>query len=193
MKFRFALVIVLFASLLLFANTNVAQAQWSAINSGPNHPGYAVTTDAHGEQVPEGATVTAWAGTTDDSVDEVIFTWLDPDKNPEVTDDIMVGWFEAPSVPDDVPDEIWNWAHKPQNDGILVLYFNATNIADKEGSWTVKAQFHDSVSASGKFKATSLFAVDEVPLGTIVVLLIPFGFLGFYAIKRKRNLSIDTA
>ena len=38
-----------------------------------------------------------------------------------------------------------------------------------------------------KFRATSFFVVDELPLGTIVTLAIPFGFLSFVAIKKKAN------
>ena len=41
--------------------------------------------------------------------------------------------------------------------------------------------------ARTKFRATSFFVVDELPLGTIVTLAIPFGFLSFVAIKKKAN------
>lgn len=46
----------------------------------------------------------------------------------------------------------------------------------------------DTIETSDKY---GFFVVDEVPFGTIVILLIPFGFLGIYAIKRKRNIPID--
>jgi len=57
------------------------------------------------------------------------------------------------------------------------------------GDWTVKVTFYDATGPKGqeqtKFRATSFFVIDELPLGTIVTLLIPIGFLSFVAIKKK--------
>jgi hypothetical protein len=40
-----------------------------------------------------------------------------------------------------------------------------------------------------KFRATSFFVIDEVPLGTIVTLVLPLGFLSFVAIKKKAKTN----
>jgi len=201
MKFRFALLVVLFVSLILFANTNVAQAQWAAISSG-----YGVTTNVHGLIVSPTQPLTAWAGTTDHSVSTVQFQWIDPDGNSvaawhQNVDISSATWYTTSDVPPDadLPQEIIDWADA--NPGVKIRYAKSdTHIPEDEydgtiiGDWTVKVYFH---GAGGKIqckdeatvaiRATS-FVIDEVPFGTIVALLIPFGFLSIYAMKKKRSI-----
>jgi len=177
---------MLFASLLIFTNTNVAQAGWNSINSG-----YAVTTNYHGLDVPPYEDVTATAGTTDIGVYMVEFIWTDPDGN-EISRKVW-GPFST-TVPDDAPQEVKDW--DDENPGTTVYYAQDTyENVEIPGWWSVRAKFHGATlpnsQDSTRFKASSLFVVDEVPFGTIVILLIPFGFLGIYAIKRKHSIPID--
>ena len=189
MKLRFAVFVILFASLFIFSNTNVAQAGWNAINSG-----YAVTTNYHGLDAPLGEEIVATAGTTDHDVTQVEFIWLDPDEEEIHSETLGLSW--PPTPPASVPQEVIDWAQN--NPGVEVGYAQSTLESDSVaviGWFTVKAIFHGPTGPKGqdhdRFKATSFFYIDEVPFGTIVILLIPFGFLGFYAIKRKRNIAID--
>ena len=192
MKLRFAVATMLFATLLVFANTNIAQAQWPAISSG-----YAVTTNWHGEDVLIGESVTAFAGTTDSNVTQVEFRWLDPDGNPiwegDLTTVDVFGPYTTPEVPDGVPQKIIDWAN--DNPGVTIWYANDTRTPDVLGDWGVQAFFFDTTdpekSLRGKnsdiiaIRATSINVVPEVPFGTIVILLSMFGALGVFAIKRK--------
>ena len=95
----------------------------------------------------------------------------------------------TPNCPTDSPPEIIDWAlDNPNTD---VWYATDTHTPTQVGDWTVKVTFYDATGSKcqdqTKFKATSFFVVDEVPLGTIVTLAIPFGFLSFVAIKKKRT------
>ena len=65
---------------------------------------------------------------------------------------------------------------------------------DSRVEW-VKAAFIRSdlkVESQGKFRVTFFFAVDEVPFGTIILLITPFGFACVYAIKKKHSNHIKT-
>ena len=190
MKLRFAIFIILFVSVLIFSNTNVAQAGWNAINSG-----YAVTTNYHGLDVPLGEEVVATAGTTDHDVTQVEFKWLNPDEEEIHSETHELSWSSTP--PANVPQKVIDWAQN--NPGVEVGYAQSTlesDSVDVIGWFTVKAIFHGPTGPKGqdhdRFKATSFFYIDEVPFGPIVILLISFGFLGLYAIKRKRYVPIDT-
>jgi len=191
MKLRFAVATILFASLLIFANANIAQAQWPAISSG-----YAVTTNWHGEDIPIGALVTAWAGTTDGEVEKVEFRWLDPDGNPIWEDLVNVSDpYTTPNVPNGVPQEIIDWAN--DNHDVTIWYANYTRTPDILGDWGVQANFYDltnpAKSLRGRnsdiiaIRATSFHSIPEVPFGTIVILLSMFGALSIFAIKRKHS------
>ena len=193
MKPRFAVATILFAILLVFANTNIAQAQWPAISSG-----YAVTTDWHGEDVLIGESVTATAGTTDSNVTQVEFRWLDPGGNVEFGGGIFVdvfGPYTTPDVPPNVPQEVIDWA--VDHPGVDVWYANNIQTPEILGDWGVQALFH---AGSGNIKgqdstivairASSMNTVPEVPFGTIAMSLSMFVILGVFTIKRKRSLSI---
>lgn len=166
------LVLVVF----LLSVVNV-RAQWNALSSG-----YAITTNWHGEEVPIGENVTAWAGTKNPEVEEVKFQWKDPDENvvwdPEVT---ITGPYTTPNVPDGVPQEIKNWAK--DNPNIDIWYANNTQTPNIIGHWTVKAFF---IGEDGKTKcgvddtimirATSFEVIPELPVvgtaGAMVTMLL---------------------
>jgi len=197
MKLRYTATAILFASIIVLASSNVAQAQWDALSSG-----YAITTNWHGEEVPIGQSVTAWAGTTDSAVDEVEFRWLDPSGNMAVDPPPHVsvfGPYVTPAVPDGVPEEIVEWSIKYQ--GVEVWYaFNTQgpDVLDILGDWGVQANFYDIPNPGPKslrgrntdiiaIRATSFNVVPEVPFGTIVILLSMFGALGVFATRRRKN------
>jgi len=207
MKLRFTVVAMLFASLLVLASVNIAQAQWDALSSG-----YAVTTDKHGQIVIIGQSVTAWAGTNDTTVDEVEFRWLDPAGNLAIDPQFVgvFGPYKTPGVPPpedlppgvSVPEEIVEWAglrdgsgdpgHFPEVDIFYAINKQIPNII---GDWGVQAIFHDGDGAvhhiRGKnsdivaIRATSFNVVPEVPFGTIAILLSWFGILGVFALGKK--------
>lgn len=184
-KLKFTAPVSLLAILLIFSTANIAQAQWSAINSG-----YAVTTNYHGIEAPVGETVIATAGTTDNSVTKITFSWLNPYDNEVSYHEVLKADFdlhETPYYPTDSPQEVKDWAEKyPYTE---VWYAQDTHTHDQVGDWTVKVTFYGATGPKGqeqtKFKATSFFVIDEVPLGTIVILLIPLGFLSILALKKK--------
>jgi len=183
MKLQFLVVAMLFAILLVFANINIAQAQWSAITSG-----YAVTTNWHGEDVPLGQLVTATAGTTDPSVKSVEFRWLYPNGT-EAWNVRNFTLLTSPYPPPNVPQEVINY----QNSS-TIWYTQNAQTPDEVGNWTVQTIFHDTGRIRGQYsdivriRATSFFAIPEVPFGTVAILLSTFAVLGVYLIKRKRFL-----
>ena len=183
MKLRFTVSVTLLAILLILLTANIAQAQWNAINSG-----YAVTTDYHDIETPLGETVTATAGTTDISVSKITFSWLDPYDNEEQNHEVtaLVSYI-TPAHPSNVPQEVIDWANN--NPGIEFFCAQDTHDPNEVGDWTVKVTFYDATGPKcqdqTKFRATSFFVINEVPLGTIVILLIPLGFLSILALKKK--------
>jgi len=166
---------------ILMVLTPVAHAtfDWSgtSINSG-----YAVTTDWHGELVPLGEEVTAWAGTTDASVVEVKFRWMKPDGADWLDYGYDEGWEEWPAGSGQMVHE-WTSSVTPIDP--------STDIGD----WGVQAVFYDTEGHGigpipeqpypVAIRARSFFAVPEVAIGTIAVVVAMFGALGFFALKRK--------
>jgi hypothetical protein len=189
MKLRFIIAVILLVNLLVFANRNIAQAGWNAINSG-----YGVTTNWHGQDVPLGESVTAWAGTTDDAVEIVEFKWLNHSEDIVWRENVSVdGPYLTPNVPGGAPQEIIDWAESVEED-TPVWYANNTKIPNSLGNWTVKATFYNVTHERGKnhskFRATSFNVVPEAPFGTIVILLTMLGALGVFALKRKHSFSV---
>jgi len=177
--------VALLVALTLIVTPTIVQAQWPAINSG-----YAVTTNWHGIDVPLGASVTAWAGTTDSTVEKVEFIWKDADGNvvrdEMVTVDATLDKYTTPAVPPGAPPEIVDWAQKPMNWGITIWYAQDTypSVTDPLGDWSVKAKFINafgqtvsSESDSFPVRATSFNVVPEVSFGTIAILIAMFGAL----------------
>lgn len=179
MKSKIISIVVLLASLLVSLPRVQATFDWSgtSINSG-----YAVTTDWRGTEVPLEEEVTAWAGTTDDSIVEVKFRWVKPDG----TDWWVLG--------NDEGEEVW-----PASSGQMVHEWTSSvtpiDPSTDLGDWGVQAVFYDSEAHGvgpipeqpGKVtvRARSFFAVPEVPIGTVAVVVAMFGALGFFALKRK--------
>lgn len=150
--------------------------------------GYRITTDHHGIDVIIGETVTAWTDTTDLTTCEVTFTWKwndneTPKRTTDVTEYItwytgVDGWPEEPGVPH----------------GTEVRRFTNSYSPDELGDWAVKATFLNSygqtlASDNDSFpvKATSFHSIPEVPIGTIAIVLIMFGSLGLFAIRRRKT------
>jgi len=169
-------VLALGVIVLLLPLVSVQAYDWSgaSINSG-----YAVTTDWHGEMVPIGETVTAWAGTTDLTIVKVAFRWLRP------------GGTEAwpPVEATDYNDVEW--------DGLTVREFSSSEVPDELGDWGVQAVFYDDGghghgpvpndddAEKVAIRARSFFSVPEVPLGTITILIAMFGALGVLLAKKN--------
>jgi hypothetical protein len=159
------LILIFFIITLVFTQVVIAQAQWSALNSG-----YAITTNYHGENVQPGTLVIATAGTTDTSVKTVTFYWKYPDDTVAFTDS-------------DVPV----WTNGTKWDGKLIYYAQSSYApVAPPGDWGVQAVFKDSSGNSkGKhsdvvaIRATSFlfFTVPEVPFGTATILLSLLGTL----------------
>lgn len=199
MKLRFALPVILIATILFLANANIAQAQWNALSSG-----YAVTTDWHGTDMPIGEEVTAYAGTNDTEVEEVEFEWLDPVGNPFSRPEDLItslqGPFSAPEeYPAGVPQEILDWA-EDHPDVEIYLAVSTPFEPDVIGDWAVKALFLDHSEPVKNLRgrntdiiacrATSFNVVSEVPFGTIVIFMSMLGTLGIFTLKRRNSIPM---
>lgn len=177
---------------LFLTLVNIANAQWSALNSG-----YAITTNWHGIEVPLGKSVTAWAGTTDSNVEEVLFLWKRPNNTTFAEVRVKVkGPYTTPEVPNGVPEEISEWAQNQKYGNINVYYANNTQTPDTIGEWGVQALF---IGKGGKAKmgvamvirirATSLNVVPDLPVvgtaGAVATMLLGLGL--FRHIKRRQH------
>lgn len=176
MKLKIVLIATFFVSLLI--PTSLVHAyDWSgtSIDSG-----YAVTTDWHGVEVPLGTLVTARAGTTNLDVVEVKFRWLKPDKTEAWPPFLVTAYTE----------ELWN--------GQTVRVFINAQTPDELGDWGVQAVFYDGDGTGVgpipdqpdkiAIRATSFFAVPEVPFGTIIIALSMFGTLSAFILKKRHNM-----
>jgi hypothetical protein len=175
MRIKYVGVTIAVFALISLASMAYATFDWSgtSINSG-----YALTTDWHGMEVPLGEAVTAWAGTTDLSIEEVKFRWL-RHNGTEALMDVVTTYTE----------EWW--------EGLYVREFNATRVPDEVGDWGVQGVFYTepasghgggpipSQSLKTAIRARSFFAVPEVPIGTMAVIIAMFGALSVFALKRK--------
>jgi hypothetical protein len=190
MKLRYLAVAILLVGIFFLVGGNIAHAQWSALNSG-----YAVTTNWHGEVVPIGESITAWAGTNNTEVYKVEFKWKNETEH-VVFDENVTNFvqYTTPSYPPDVPQEIINWATDPKNANVIIKYANNTQIPDALGNWSVQVFFYapgGHLRGQGsdifKIKATSFNTIPEIPLvgtaGAMVAMLLGFGFFG---LRRKR-------
>lgn len=179
MKPRFPLTIILLV--IVFA-LNIAAVQadpWSALGGS----GYAVTTEPFPlEEVLPGESVTAKAGTTDTNVAYVVFRWLAPDgtvisRDPEDVQPVGSEW-----------DSTYGW----------IFVARSTYVPEIVGDWGVQVEFwgpggklKGTANLEGiiKIRATSFFAIPEVPLGTVAIVLSMLGSLGVFALKRKKPYS----
>lgn len=186
MKPRFSIAAILLVSVFLVASVN--GARWNPLNLG-----YTIISDPH--ETPLGQSVTAWAGTIVEGTTEVEFVWKAP--NGSIIWDLnttVFGPYTTPSVPDNVAQEIIDWAN--DNPGHDVWYANNTQFPNVLGKWGLTATFYNATKIRGHrddgfvITHTSLHAVPEVPFGTIAILLIMFGALGVFAIKKKRLVPL---
>jgi len=137
---------------------------------GPNalNSGYGITTDYHGQEVPLGTPVTAYAATTEDvpgDVKCVVIIWLRPDGSQ--------AWITDPL---DLYDSGETW-----KDGKKIYWETDTRTPDVIGDWGIKAIYYnkekEQIDPTPPFndkvaiRATSFFHIPEVPLGPITVLI----------------------
>jgi len=163
------------ATLALLVGTVSVKAQWSALSSG-----YAVTTDYHGveEGAPLGATVHAKAGTTNFHIVSVEFRWLPPPESGEEPEVHLVTEHLEETDPDFGPILVFRDSYAPLivgDWGVQAIFHNETG--DKEGGPT---------GTFFKIRATSFFAVPEIPLGTLTVTLSMLAALTVFTLKRRR-------
>jgi len=163
-----ALALLIVSSGAMIAYADVSETEGSLAS------GYYVTTNWHGVDVPIGAEVTATAKTTDSSIKEVRFEWLNPAGEIVYTE----------TVPVQDTGDYYNWKR---------VYFASSKYTPEElGDWAVKANFIDHnfhfvyncVTKVPK-RATSFFVVPEIPLiGTAGASIAMFAGL---AVKMKRK------
>lgn len=184
---RKAILSIISALIFLYVVTsvNMAKAQWSAISSG-----YAVTTNWHGQEVPIGQSVTAWAGTTNQKVYQVEFLWKNQTGHIVFAVNVTnIVSYTTPEYPAGAPEEISEWA--TNKTGITVYYVNNTQIPNSIGEWGVQARFYASgghICGQGsdiiKIRSTSFNVIPDAPVvGTAGIIVAMF--LGFYLFKRK--------
>ncbi|MGQ9538270.1 MAG: hypothetical protein ACUVTE_01595 [Candidatus Bathycorpusculaceae bacterium] len=188
--FHLSLVLFLFC-LFTAMNVNAAKAQFNAINSG-----YAVTTNKHGQPVLIGESVTAWAGTTNQSVYMVEFVWKNETDYTIFAENVtnFVN-YTTPNCPLDAPQEIINWAVNHEN--ITIWYFNNTQIPNQLGNWTVQVFFYANgghLCGQGsdiiKIRATSFHAIPDAPtVGTAGIITAMLFGLGLFKCKRNKVLK----
>ena len=198
MKSRLALAFLLLSILCIVGAGTVSADQdqgyqgWSPIKN----TGYAVISNYQGMDVPVGQTVWVTAGTTDLTITCIVFRWNSPDGHTwedRVYLDTNNNEKVTPSVPDNVHNEVLEWA--TANPGVKYLYAQSANQTDVVGDWGVQALF---IGSSGKAKAsatsvikarraTSFNVVPDLPVvgtaGALVTML--FG-LGLF-LHRKRQ------
>jgi hypothetical protein len=146
--------------------------------------------------VPMDQNVTATAGTTDMTVNQIEFVWHDPNDTVVFDDMIKVsGPLTTPDVPpSNIPPQAVSWAN--DNPGVKYLYAQDTQIPNSTGKWCVIALFyapveHEQCQCKGsdvvQIRATSFIQVPENPmiatLGAAAAVLLS---LGLYR-KRKQE------
>ena len=180
--------VVTFLLIIMVTLLPSANAQWSAIKSG-----YAITTNWHGEDVPAGTPVTAWAGTTNETVYQIRFLWLDPNGtiryDVNVTDIVS---YITPDCPPEAPEKIRYWAGS--NTNIEIWYASNTQTPDSVGDWTVKAWFyspegHLMNSTVTKIRATSFNTVPYTPIGTIITAITMIAALTTFITRKRKNIA----
>ncbi len=163
--------VLIVAGVLMLSALIAAYAAYPSLGSG-----YAVDSNFHGINVPQGSNVIVTAYTTNMDVYQVTFLWKYPNET------ISFG----PEV-DNTPVAGELYEGKPVNT------FSSTHSVDVVGDWGVQALFQGSGGTTRedielvlKIKATSFFVVPVIPvLGTVGSLAAMLLVLGIY-IKRKK-------
>lgn len=193
MKYHLYIAVTMLFILFFAIGVNIVYAPWSSLKSD-----YAVTTDYHGvEDILPGTSITAWAGTTNQTVVKVEFEWKNETDDVVFEENVTVfGPYTTPIVPAGVPQEIIDWSQG--NTGYVVLYASNTQVPEGIGDWGVQALFYDEDghirgqdSDIVAIRATSFHVIPVAPLGTIAIILAMFGALAFFTIrKRKTHLQL---
>lgn len=163
-------------SLLVLIST--VRADENSIGSG-----YAITSNYHGVNVPANTEVTATALTLNASITTVLFRWHRPDDS--VAREVTV----SPLTNTGTTAE-WKKFHQ----SFTIFSAQDTFTPDVVGDWGVQAFFLDphgntraDVEDVVAIRATSFFAVPEIPLGTIGVVAAVLLAFGVYSIKNKKT------
>jgi len=175
-KLSVILITFAFATSIL---TSIAYAQ-SSLKSG-----YRITTDHHGEDVAIGETVTAWADTTDNTTEKVIFIWIwnDTEVKRNVTINTYIIWYTGEG----------GWPEEPGlPNGTEVRRFTDIYQPDELGEWAVKAKFLNSYGQtlasdqdSFPVRATSFNVIPYTPLGTISIILLMICAFSIFITRKK--------
>jgi hypothetical protein len=191
-KSYLALAILFFSIVCLTGATRVfagGYQGWSPIKT----TGYAVISNYQGLNVPPGQTVVVTAGTTNLSIISIVFRWHAPDDSVVWEDNVAVqGPLTTPDVPDNVHEEVIEWANK--NLGVKYLYAQSAHEPNIIGDWGVQAFF---IGEGGKtvagvenviqIRATSFNVIPDLPVvgtaGALVTML--FG-LSFFLHKKRQ-------
>jgi hypothetical protein len=143
--------------------------------------------------VPPAQTVVVTAGTTNMSITSIVFRWHAPDDSIVWEDNVAVqGPLTTPAVPDNVHQEVIDWAN--DNPNVKYLYAQSAHEPDTIGDWGVQAFF---IGEGGKtvarienvikIRATSFNVIPDLPVvgtaGALVTML--FG-LGFFLHKKRQ-------
>mgnify|MGYP000061762861 CR=1 FL=1 len=193
MRLHFVTVILL-ASLFFIIGVSMVFADgykgWSPIKT----TGYGVISNYQGIDVPPGQEVVVTAGTKNLSITGIVFRWHDPDDNVVWEDYIPVqGPLTTPDVPDNVHQEVIDWAN--DNPNVKYLYAQNTHTPDTIGDWGVQAFFigDGGKTAAGvedviKIRATSFNVIPDLPVvgtaGAVTAMLLGFGL--FLRKNKKR-------
>jgi len=173
--------ITLLVFLLAFGLFNTVSASESTLGTG-----YAITLNLDGTTIPHGEPLTITATTLDPQVTLVSLSWENPDG--EFIEEISVPLFS-------------NGTYGVWNDGTSaeIRYASVTFIPDIHGEWKIYAVFRDAQGSNNPsefslpvtvdiFQRTTVFAVPELPLGTIgSITAMAIAMVTFMIIKRKQK------
>jgi len=147
--------------------------------------GYRVTTENFPDPVMLGDPIIAWAGTTNGGIDEVKFRWNPPEGSGLDSFVIIGTYMGTVTLPDSTIVYQWSSTYTPTD-------------PEEMGDWGIQGVFYDDQDPGNgigpipeqpfftEIRARSFFAVPEVPIGTIIVIVAMFGALGLFALRRKQ-------
>ena len=172
--------LILLGVALLLSSSLVMLANAESLTEGDLSIGYAVTNNYDEETVPMGANVIVTAMTTDNRVDTVNFTWVNPAGQTVFRETVTVSS---------------NGSTYPETGGVPIYYAGSDYNPSAQGEWTVIVAFYDgpgicyyTFCPTLDMRATSFNVVPEVPLlGTAGVSVAMLLGLGIFKVKRKQQ------